>query len=159
MYFPLMSEWFFLTLSALMMTLIKDTDRKGDRKSGTEINCPSSFFVLCFVRLRYRTRWCFWAEGLFIPPNLLKLIRTTVWPLVVNLPLPPMAGGRRGGERENRQRKEAKERGNGLVIPARIVMCISAGNLFISRFSWNWGKKLNRGYPMFTWRNPENNLN
>lgn len=45
-----------------------------------------------------------------------------------------MAGGMRGGKRKRGRRGEAKEKGNGLLIPIRTIMGISAGDLFTSCF-------------------------
>lgn len=59
-----------------------------------------------------------------ISPNLLKLIRTTVWPLTVNLSCPSMAGrmgGVDGRKEEGAQMEEEKEKGNGLWILNRFI--------------------------------------
>lgn len=48
-----------------------------------------------------------------------------------------MAGGTRGGETKRGQREKAKKKGNGLLIPIRTIMGISAGDLFIGSFLWN----------------------
>lgn len=111
---------------------------KGRRQAEKEANCPTAFSSPCLVRRSCGTRWCFRAKELLIPPNLLKLIRTTVWPPSCKS-LPSIYGKGEWGEEKARgdsARKHRKE-GNGLLIPIRTIMGIPAGDLFISCFWWN----------------------
>lgn len=130
---------FFHKFSNMKVFLCCNTGKVPAQKKGTDRQRQRSvvrlaFASLCLVRQSCGTWWCFWAKELLIPPNLLKLIRTTVWPLAVNLSRPSVAGGMRGGKRKRGQRREAKEKANGLLIPIRTIMGISAGDLFISCF-------------------------
>lgn len=102
-----------------------------------------------------------WDSVCLVLSNLLKLIRTSVWPLTVNLSLPSTPGGsgwEEGGEGEKEEGTQGgeeveEEKRNWVLIPIRAIIGIWDGDLFISRCWMDCANHLNWTYLMFKQEN------